>query len=255
MVINPYAYSAAGFSTEAQDYFDRLDTASDTTYTPYKQPLANYIDGLVALGGAYWTTMETAASFVGVGLEGCLVPLKSGMPTLTNNGFVIGDLNVLTGLLGDTSSTLNTNWSPSSNASDDLSFSVYCTGTPNTGYVIGAADFTAASNIQHDGLPRNNCQGFAGTRTAVSTGNLSGTTRSLSTAYDHRSGGVSDTETQTAVTPTVSNFSIFSRTENALDTVKDPTNARIATYHAGAALNLVTLESLQATLISEIAAI
>ena len=64
----------SGFSTEAQSYFDRLDTASDTTYTPYKQPLANYIDGLVALGGAYWTTMETAASFVGVGLEGCLVP-------------------------------------------------------------------------------------------------------------------------------------------------------------------------------------
>jgi hypothetical protein len=44
--------AVAGFSTEAQDYFDRLDTAGDTTYTPYKQPLANYIDGLVALGGA-----------------------------------------------------------------------------------------------------------------------------------------------------------------------------------------------------------
>jgi hypothetical protein len=34
-------YSAGGaFSAEAQDYFDRLDTAGDTTYTPYKQPLA-----------------------------------------------------------------------------------------------------------------------------------------------------------------------------------------------------------------------
>jgi hypothetical protein len=177
------------------------------------------------------------------------------MPTLTNNGFVIGDLNVLTGLLGDTSSTLNTNWSPSSNASDDLSFSVYCTGTPNTGYVIGAGEFTAASNIQNDGYSRNNCQTGNSGRVAVSTGNMSGTTRSASTGFDWVSGGSSGSFTQTAATPTASNFSIFSRTGNEVDTVVGPTNASIATYHAGAALNLATLESLQATLISEIAAI
>jgi hypothetical protein len=76
--------AVAGFSTEAQDYFDRLDTAGDTTYTPYKQPLANYIDGLVTLGGAYWNTMLSATSFVGVGIEGIVVPLRSGMTVPTH---------------------------------------------------------------------------------------------------------------------------------------------------------------------------
>ena len=55
----------AGFSAEAQNYFDRLDTAGYTTYVDYKQPLANYIDSLVTLGGAYWDDLESAASFVG----------------------------------------------------------------------------------------------------------------------------------------------------------------------------------------------
>ena len=254
MVINPYAYSAAGFSTEAQDYFDRLDTASDTTYTPYKQPLANYIDGLVALGGAYWTTMETAASFVGVGLEGCLVPLKSGMPTLTNNGFVIGDLNVLTGLLGDTSSTLNTGWSPSA-TQDDLSVSIYCTGTPTTGYVYGSASGSGATNMLNDGKSHNQAQTQDTTSTAVAASGIAGSTRSASTGYDWRIAGASGSLTQTSQTPSVRNLFLFSRTLDGADTASSPCDARIATYHAGAALNLATLESLQATLISEIAAI
>jgi hypothetical protein len=78
--------AVAGFSTEAQDYFDRLDTAGDTTYVDYKQPLANYIDGLVTLGGAYWDDMLSATSFVGVGIQGVTVPLRDGMtvPTQSN---------------------------------------------------------------------------------------------------------------------------------------------------------------------------
>ena len=92
-------YSAGGaFSAEAQNYFDRLDTAGDTTYTAYKQPLANYIDSLVTLGGAYWDDMKSAASFVGVGIQGITVPLRDGMPTLTNNNFVADDLDQLNGL-------------------------------------------------------------------------------------------------------------------------------------------------------------
>lgn len=255
MVINPYVYSTAGFSSEAQDYFDRLDTASDTTYTPYKQPLANYIDGLVALGGAYWTTMETAASFVGVGLEGCLVPLKSGMPTLTNNGFVIGDLNVLTGLLGDTSSSLNTGWSPSA-SQDDFSVSVYVTGTPTTGYVYGSAsNTTGTTNLLNDGKSRNQALTQDTTSTAVAASGIAGSTRSASTGYDWRIASASGSVTHTSETPSTRNLFLFSRTLDGADTAATPCDARIATYHAGAALNLATLESLQATLISEIAAI
>ena len=69
-----YSIYTPEFSAGSQNYFNRLNGAGDTTYTAYKQPLANYIDSLVALGGAYWDDMESAASFVGVGIQGVTVP-------------------------------------------------------------------------------------------------------------------------------------------------------------------------------------
>ena len=95
------ACKSAPFSPEATNYFSRLDAAGDTTYVDYKQPLANYIDSLVTLGGAYWDTMESSTSFVGVGIQGVTVPLRNGMTVPTNNNFVADDLNQLTGLKGD----------------------------------------------------------------------------------------------------------------------------------------------------------
>ena len=95
--------TTAPFSPEATNYFSRLDAAGDTTYVDYKQPLANYIDSLVTLGGAYWDTMESSTSFVGVGIQGITVPLRDGMAVPTNNNFVDADLNQLTGLKGDAS--------------------------------------------------------------------------------------------------------------------------------------------------------
>ena len=95
---------APAFSPEATNYFSRLDAAGDTTYVDYKQPLANYIDSLVTLGGAYWDTMESSTSFVGVGIQGVTVPLTDGMTVPTQNNFVAGDLDQLTGLKGGTGS-------------------------------------------------------------------------------------------------------------------------------------------------------
>ena len=126
-------YTSSAFSAEAQNYFDRLDTAGDTTYTAYKQPLANYIDSLVTLGGAYWDTMLSAASFVGVGIEGIEVPLKSGMPSLTNNNFITADLDQLTGLKGNAAAKyVNLNINVSSFSREDHSVSIYRTGAAVT---------------------------------------------------------------------------------------------------------------------------
>ena len=51
---------STGLAIKSQDYVDRLDTAGDTTYTPSKQPRANYIASLVTLGGAYWDDLESS---------------------------------------------------------------------------------------------------------------------------------------------------------------------------------------------------
>jgi len=246
-------YSAGGaFSAEAQDYFDRLDTAGDTTYTTYKQPLANYIDGLVALGGAYWDNLESAASFVGVGIQGVTVPLKSTMPTLTNNNFVSGDLNQVTGLLcNGTSKIIKTNTDQSNYAQNDTSASTYRTET-----VSGTNPFYFGTNLANGFGARGlasfitACYGTqAITGSASTTVGLLGISRSASTGYDYRSNGTTGTRTTASVTPAAGNMDVFA--------INGTTNGsfRLATYHAGPALNLATLEGLQDTLITEIAAI
>ena len=247
--------ATAGFSTEAQDYFDRLDTAGDTTYTAYKQPLANYIDSLVALGGAYWDDLESAASFVGVGIQGVTVPLKSTMPALTNNNFVAGDLNTLTGLLSDGSTKyLATGLTGTDLSQNDHSFSAYASsaaksaflgGTYSTNFIrpIAVALGTSTTNF-YSTAPLDSSLKI------TSTPSLVGLSRSASTEFTARTNQGDETFTRTSGTPNTGGLSLY-----AVGAGVAPTTARLATYHAGPALNLATLEGLQDTLISEIAAI
>ena len=249
-------YTSSAFSAEATNYFSRLDAAGDTTYVDYKQPLANYIDSLVSLGGAYWDTMLSSTSFVGVGIQGVTVPLRDGMTVPTNNNFVAGDLDQLTGLKGDASTKyLDTGWSPSS-SQDDFSYSVYATAAPTTGYVCGSArSGTGSSNMFFDGRTRNQAQTQVSTNIAVGVNNITGTSRDTSAGFDWMIGGYNGTTSIASQVASARNFFVFSRTADGADTPDGITDARLATYHAGAALNLATLEALQDTLITEIAAI
>jgi len=249
-------YTSSAFSAEATNYFSRLDAAGDTTYVDYKQPLANYIDSLVSLGGAYWDTMLSSTSFVGVGIQGVTVPLRDGMTVPTNNNFVAGDLDQLTGLKGDASTKyLDTGWSPSS-SQDDFSYSVYATAAPTTGYVCGSArSGTGSSNMFFDGRTRNQAQTQVSTNIAVGVNNITGTSRDTSAGFDWMIGGYNGTTSIASQVASARNFFVFSRTADGADTPDGITDARLATYHAGPALNLATLEALQDTLITEIAAI
>ena len=242
----------------AANYFARLDTAGDTTYVPYKQPLTNYISSLVALGGAYWDTMESAASFVGVGIQGITVPLRNGMTVLTQNNFVAADLDQLTGLLGDASTkSINTNWDHGTSSQDDFSVSVYPTTTTTTGYLFGAgrsgvsgiSNMSAAANCRNHAITQKS--GYSNSL----AGNISGSSRSSSTGFNVRSAGTDFAATVTSEAPLSRNLFVFSRTLDGSDTAETLTDARLATYHAGPALNLATLEGLQATLLAEVAGV
>ena len=247
---HPYKNAAptiSRFSTEAQNYFDRLDTAGDTTYAPYKQPLANYIDSLVSLGGAYWDTMLSSTSFVGVGIQGVTVPLRDGMPTLTNNNFVAGDLDQLTGLKGDFSTKyIATNVAGNAPSQNDVSVSVYVKEAQTVG-----GGFLLGNQLPSIGLRANATQWLNGSTAlgTTPTPGLYGAARSTSTDIDVRSNA---TDYSAAVTSTAPNSGVISLF--ALGTTVS-TNARLATYHVGPALNLATLEGLQDTLLSEIAGV
>jgi hypothetical protein len=255
MIINPYIYPLPGFSAEALNYFGRLDTAGDTTYTPYKQPLANYIDGLVTLGGAYWDTMESAASFVGVGIEGVEVPLKSGMPSLTNNNFITADLNQVTGLKGDAiNKYIATGALDDSTAQDDVSLSVWVTDNVAVDnlYWVGSQRLAQRSALNNTGVKfsaRTNISSFINPSPDLVDGFI-GQTRTVGTDFDWFINTNSGNFVKVSLAPTGLGISVF-----AYGAGVGPNASRIAAYHYGPALNLATLEALQSTLLTEIAAI
>ena len=242
--------ATAGFSTEAQSYFDRLDTAGDTTYTPYKQPLANYIDGLVAEGGAYWNTMLSACSFVGVGIEGIVVPLRSGMTVPTNNNFISTDLNQVTGLLGDGTSYIHMNLTDSAVSQNDASLSCWVNSAAST--LTGMVG-SSALRIDSDITPATGVRLYSQTTSrdlvSFTQGSFVGHSRTVGTEYDYLVTGSSGTLTRASTAPAAGAMTVFARVTFA------NTDARLATYHFGPALNLATLEALQDTLLTEIAAI
>ena len=246
-------YSSASFSAEAQNYFDRLDTAGDTTYVDYKQPLANYIDGLVTLGGAYWDDMLSATSFVGVGIQGVTVPLRDGMTVPTNNNFVAGNLNQLTGLKGDASTKyISTGVNATSLSLNDNSISVYLTESRDATNKRYMGNSVAANSIEilanSTGFRSKNFSSQLDINgTSVSSSGIIGISRDNSANYDWRyetSGNVANTSVL-----------ILGGTINVFKSDSIPTAARLATYHVGPALNLATLEGLQNTLISEVEAV
>jgi len=247
--------AVAGFSTEAQNYFDRLDAAGDTTYTPYKQPLANYIDGLVALGGAYWNTMVSAASFVGVGIKGITVPLRDGMTVPTNNNFVADDLDQLTGLKGDASMKyISTGVLDNDVGQNDYSISVWVTDNVvlDNAYWIGSPRLAQRSSTVNTAVrfsAQNNSSAQVNPSPDLVDGFI-GQTRTVGTDFDWFINTNSGNFVKASIAPIGDGISVF-----AWDAGNSKNASRIATYHVGLALNLATLQGLQDTLISEIAAI
>jgi hypothetical protein len=245
-------YSSAAFSAEAQNYFDRLDTAGDTTYVDYKQPLANYIDGLVTLGGAYWDDMLSATSFVGVGIQGVTVPLRDGMTVPTQSNFVAGDLNQLTGLKGDASTKyLGTGVSEGSLSQNDSSISVYLTTdrdvTTTSSYIGGTIGAFAIVDNATGFRSRHMSTSLKTNGTSTAIGGIIGISRDNSSDYDWRDVDANGTNIDPSTTQGNSDVEVFASTGgNFL------CSARLATYHIGPALNLATLEGLQDTLMSEI---
>ena len=213
--------------------------------------------------GAYWDDLESAASFVGVGIQGITVPLRDGMPTLTNNNFVAGDLDHLTGLKGDGSTKyLDTGTKFNDSPQNDFSMSVNVTQTladTVSGYYLvwqtlanGVSDILSLNDA---GSSNNDlyfrCQNRTNNPIADqgSIEDFTGISRTSSAEFLVQYGALSSTITKVSEAPADQLISVFGSPANV------KTDARFATYHIGSALDLPTLRTLQDTLITEIAAI
>jgi hypothetical protein len=87
-----------------------------------------------------------------------------------------------------------------------------------------------------------------GTSTAI--GGIIGISRDNSSDYDWRDVDANGTNIDTSTTQGNSDVEVFASNGGGF-----LCSARLATYHVGLALNLATLQALQSTLLSEIAAI
>ena len=243
-------FSASGFSAEAQQYFDRLDAAGDTTYTPYKTAIATYIYGLVS--NSIWDTLESSCLFVGVGFQGCFVPLKSTMPAVTNNNFVSGDQSLTDGLTGDGSTKyISTGTLENDYSLSDTSLSVYLTANRSN-----VSKFYLGGPVSNFALIGNatgfRARFFSSTITTHGSSTLNtaliGITRDNSSDYDWRY-ETSGTSAVASVSAGTSDVSVFAAS-GAL-----PVSSTLATYTTGSYIDLATLETLQAQLIADIAAV
>ena len=246
----------AGFSAEAQQYFTRLDTAGDTTYTPYKTAIATYIDGLVS--NSLWDKLDSSCLFVGVGLAGCVVPLKSTMPAVTNNNFVSGDQSVTAGLLGDgVVKHIKTGLTAASISQNDHAQTVYLGGTREllSGRYISVAITGVTVTVLGAGTgfrARVNSSTLDTLGNSTSTTGLLGISRDNSADYDWIDDAQSGTQVMaSAVLDALTEDLIVFGQGGGIPS----TGARLSTYTSGSNLNLATLKTLQDQLIADIAAV
>jgi hypothetical protein len=248
------AQSRTRFSVAALDYFARVTAAGGTV--THRVPVANYIDALVALGGAYWDTMGTHCIFAGVTFPGCFVPLRSGMDVPTNFNFVSGDHNPATGLIGDSSTKyINSNLNGDSFGQNDFSMSVFVHTAKATvpGIYIATGFAGAGSSIigrpNTENLNHRNRSSTATNAIGVgaSTGYI-GSSRNNSANYAFRAAGTTISITQSSQTPFNGNVNIFRSAVSPFAY----SDGRLKAYHIGPAITQSVLEGLQDTLFAAI---
>jgi hypothetical protein len=172
---------------------------------------------------------------------GAMVPLVGAAPTSFN--FVDGDYNRKTGLVGDGSTKyLNSNHNCNADPQNSHHAAAYATDVGTTGYAMGAgATGPGATNV---GCPtlvfRNRATvAYQPSSPAILTG-LVGVSRSNAADYVIRRNASNVTFADVSSTPVNQNIGIFTRNGTVFQA---GTNARLAFYSIGEALDLALLDA------------
>jgi len=208
-----------------------------------------------------WDAIKASCILAGARtLAGALTPLKGAAPT--NNGpFVSGDYNRETGLVGNgTSKYLDTNRNNNDDPQDSKHVSVWVsTASTQVSYAyFGAGGFGAgstairvASNSNHAGhVNMATGQGLVDTGIGPLQTGFIGLSRSQSSNFDCRGNGATTNLAGNSATPFNENVFVYQRgVGGALFS-----SGRLAFYSVGEALNLASLDSRIAALITAIGA-
>jgi hypothetical protein len=242
---------------DAQAYISRVEQADGQLLEwQVRKAYFDFIAGLKA--DSLWASLGAACIMAGARtVAGALTPLRGPMPT--NVGFVSGDYDRETGMVGNASNKyINTNWNNNVNGQNDDHNAVYITTQDTTGtgiaYMGAGVSNTGSNLIGRSGTSPFNVVARSRTSTAH-TGTTSGTgllgiSRSASGSYTLRRAGGNETVTQASQTAHNNNLYVFARNNGGAPDIFS--NGRLTWYSAGAALNLATLETRIAQLIADI---
>ena len=260
---------SSAFDSNAASYIAAVEAADGQALEAgVRTAINNFVVGCKSDG--IWTAIKSSCILAGARtLAGALTPLTGTAPT--NNGFVSGDYNRETGLLGNGSSKyLDSNRANNADGQNSAHVSVYAstwgTTTSTTKFPIGR---------QIGGF--NERALAAGT--AVNSGNLSARVQSTNAFASHgsarvagfvgasrvasgtvtvRNNGSTTSVSQTSTTPSSPTLFVFAASNGTTPgdggTASAWDDSRLAFYSIGSGLDLALLDSRVTTLMTDLAA-
>ena len=255
MAMNPRLLRplASGKNPETLDWITAVYAAGSSVNTATANAVDEFVSGCKSDG--IWDAIKACCVLCGPDtLAGALVPLVGTAPT--NNNFVAGDYNRLTGLVGDGSTKyLDSNRNNNADPQDDKHFSVYLSESiaatqnffgalPSTGTGRSTFDYTSG-NVRAFVNTHPNPVNFAGP-----VSGFLGANRSSSASFVARNGGSTVTASEASQTPYDGNLFVFTR--NLSGSPSGYSATRIAFYSIGEALDLEALDTRVSALITAI---
>lgn len=232
---------------EAQDYIERVQRAEgQATESAVRVAINAFVAGCKDDGT--WGAIKACCILAGARtLIGALVPLVGAAPT--SNNFVAADYNRRTGLVGNgTSKSLNSNRNNNADPQNSRHAAVHANTPDNTGrYLIGArtpgtdsGSTQLMQSTQSASVNSADASDNAGAAMPTNTPTFKGISRSSSSNYISRVNGTNFTITRTSATPVSQSLMIFNRQDLPGSTYS---NARIAFYSIGEALDLALFDA------------
>jgi hypothetical protein len=252
---------ASSFDADAAAYIAAVEAADAQTLEPeVKTAYNDFVVGCKSDG--IWNAIKASCILAGARtLTGALTPLVGTAPT--NFNFVSGDYNRKTGLVGNGStkyldSNRNNNADPQNN--QHMIIYIHAAATSALGsfpVYIGAGGDT--NGTTHFGRDQNNGQLFTRNRSATfdllgggSDVGFIGQTRLSSSEFTFRRLNMNNSYSRTSQAPLNGNVYVYNTNISGSPSSDSYSNARLAFYSIGEALDLALLDTRVSTLISAI---
>lgn len=261
--IDSYRFGAA-YDPDAAAYIARVEGASGDNQAleiAVKDAINAFVVGCKADG--IWNAIKASCILAGARtLSGALQPLVGTAPT--NNNFASGDYNRKTGLVGDGSTKyLDSNRASNADPQNNAHWAVFPTdlGAGATfimanEFTSNTADFNGFYFDQNPNISAIRSRNGAGTGTdqalyvTYSPSKLIAASRNSATSFTQRYNSISQTANVASYTPDSSNHYLYRRVNPSSPLYS---NARIAFYSIGEALDLALLDARVTDLINKFA--